>query len=164
MGGFAALQVRRRWPLEPDAQGRLPDSLGIPTWLYGHEPPTVFATRVAKYFANSIREDGLLAIADAGVVYAPGSAGTLQEVFMDLAQNHYATSGWRSPMVFMGERVYGELTEMLQGFAHRRGHADTYGDLITCLDDPADVVAFIEAHPPRSREPDVPLYDLIDRS
>ena len=42
-------------------------SLGIPTWLYGHEPPTPFATHIAKYFANSVREEGLLAIAKGGV-------------------------------------------------------------------------------------------------
>ncbi len=32
-------------------------SLGIPTWLYGHEPPSPFATKIAKYFANNVRED-----------------------------------------------------------------------------------------------------------
>ena len=25
------------------------ESLGIPTWLYGHEPPNPFATKIAKY-------------------------------------------------------------------------------------------------------------------
>ena len=30
--------------------------LGIPTWLYGHEPTTPFARVIAKYFQNSIRE------------------------------------------------------------------------------------------------------------
>ena len=64
------------------------ESLAIPTWFYGHEPTNVFSTAVAKYFSNSIREDGLLAIATHGVVYAPGAAGTLQEVFMDATQNH----------------------------------------------------------------------------
>jgi predicted Rossmann-fold nucleotide-binding protein len=77
-------------------------SIGIPTWLYGHEPPTPLATRHAKYFENSLREDGLLAIAKAGVVYAPGRAGTLQEVFQDAAQNHYeSVDGTASPMVFL---------------------------------------------------------------
>ena len=33
------------------------ESLAIPTWGYGHEPPTPFATHIAKYFQNSIRED-----------------------------------------------------------------------------------------------------------
>lgn len=77
-------------------------SLGVPTWLYGHEPPTPFATHIAKYFANSLREDGLVTIATAGIIFAPGSAGTIQEIFQDLTQNHYLTTGMASAMVFYG--------------------------------------------------------------
>ena len=77
-------------------------SIGIPTWFYGHEPATPFASHIAKYFDNSIREDGLLAIAKGGVVFSPGSAGTMQEIFQDAAQNHYKTFGFASPMVFLG--------------------------------------------------------------
>ncbi len=76
-------------------------SLAIPTWFYGHEPPTPFATHIAKYFHNAIREDGLLAIAGDGIIYAPGSAGTIQEIFQDAAQNHYESFGRFSPMVFL---------------------------------------------------------------
>ncbi|NNE91229.1 MAG: hypothetical protein HKN23_06240, partial [Verrucomicrobiales bacterium] len=50
-------------------------SVAIPTWFYGHEPSNQFSTWIAKYFSNSLREDGLLAIAKHGVIYAPGSAG-----------------------------------------------------------------------------------------
>jgi len=81
-------------------------SIGIPTWLYGHEPPTPFATHIAKYFANSVREEGLLAIAKGGVVYAPGSAGTIQEIFQDIAQNHYKSYGIASPMVFLDKQYW----------------------------------------------------------
>ncbi|MGB3181597.1 MAG: hypothetical protein WBB45_09420 [Cyclobacteriaceae bacterium] len=75
-------------------------SVGIPTWLYGHEPPNPFASHIAKYFANSVREDGLLTIAKGGIIYAPGSAGTMQEIFQDTTQNHYKSFGYASPMVF----------------------------------------------------------------
>lgn len=74
-------------------------SLGVPTWFYGHEPPNVFATHIAKYFENSLREEGLLAIATHGVIFAPGNAGTVQEIFQDGCQNYYATYGYASPMV-----------------------------------------------------------------
>ncbi len=37
------------------------DSLAIPTWFYGHEPSNLFASHIAKYFSNSLREDNLLA-------------------------------------------------------------------------------------------------------
>ncbi|MEM7356877.1 MAG: hypothetical protein AAF657_39050, partial [Acidobacteriota bacterium] len=96
-----ALEVRAAFP-DPV------DSLGIPTWFYGHEPPNLFATHIAKYFSNSLREDGLLAIAKHGVIYAPGSAGTIQEVFQDAAQNHYGTFQLVSPMVFLDRHYWQE--------------------------------------------------------
>jgi predicted Rossmann-fold nucleotide-binding protein len=67
--------------------------------------PTPFATHIAKYFANSVREEGLLAIAKGGVIFTPGSAGTMQEIFQDLAQNHYQSFGVSSPMVFMDKKI-----------------------------------------------------------
>lgn len=77
-------------------------SISIPTWHYGHEPTTPFATHIAKLFQNSIREDGLLTIARQGIVFTQGSAGTLHEVFQDAEQNFYATAGSLfSPMVFL---------------------------------------------------------------
>ena len=84
-----------------DGGAQLSPSLSIPTWFYGHEPPTPFATHIAKYVSNALREDGLLTIAGSGVVYAPGNAGTLQEVFQDAAQNAYRTQRWFSPMCFL---------------------------------------------------------------
>ena len=111
-------------------------SIGIPTWFYGHEPATPFASHIAKYFDNSIREDGLLAIAKGGVIYSPGSAGTMQEIFQDAAQNHYHTFGFASPMVFLGREYWTHempvypLLEELQ----RRGK---YRNLILSLVDTA---------------------------
>jgi predicted Rossmann-fold nucleotide-binding protein len=84
------------------SQGSGGASLAIPTWLYGHEPVGRFATHIAKYFANSIREDGLLRVAGAGIVFAPGGAGTVQEIFQDLAVNAYSPAAERAPMVFLG--------------------------------------------------------------
>ena len=98
-----AFLVRQNWPQE---QGFV--SLGIPTWLYGHEPSTPLATHIAKYFDNSIREDGILTIAKGGIIYTPGSAGTLQEIFQDAVQNHYLSFGYASPMIFMDEALLDE--------------------------------------------------------
>lgn len=82
----------------------------MPTWFYGHEPSTPFATHIAKYFSNSLREDGLLAIAVDGIVFAPGRAGTLQEVFQDACQNYYRKFSDRfAPMAFLDrERCWTE--------------------------------------------------------
>ncbi len=134
-----ALDVKKAFPRLPGSGGHLVDSLGIPTWLYGHEPPTVFATAIAKYFANSVREEGLLAIANSGVVYSPGSAGTIQEVFQDAAQNHYRSFGHPSPMIFLGvdywrfqKPVYPLLTQLAAGH--------DYAALIHLTDDRTEVV------------------------
>lgn len=81
-------------------------SLSIPTWFYGHEPPTPFSTHIAKLFENSLREEGLLAIAKGGIIYSPGSAGTIQEIFQDLTQNHYESYGYASPMIFMNKEYW----------------------------------------------------------
>lgn len=81
--------------------GDITESLAVPTWFYGHEPSNPFATHIAKYFSNSEREAGLLAIADAGIVFVPGGPGTMQEVFQDAAQNAYRTFGGPFPMVFL---------------------------------------------------------------
>lgn len=132
-----AFAVRARWPL-PAAPDRF-ESIGIPTWMYGHEPPNAFATQIAKYFANSVREEGLLAIATHGVVFAPGSAGTIQEIFQDAAQNHYVSFGPASPMVLLGERYWTEhhpVWAVLESLADGR----EYRDLITITDDEQRVV------------------------
>jgi predicted Rossmann-fold nucleotide-binding protein len=90
----------------PD-QPALSESFGIPTWFYGHEPPNVFASNIAKYFENSLREEGLLAIALAGVIFAPGNAGTVQEIFQDACQNYYRTyDNTRSPMILFGTEYW----------------------------------------------------------
>jgi len=136
-------------------------SLAVPTWFYGHEPSNLFSSAVAKYFDNSIREEGLLAIARAGVIYAPGSAGTMQELFQDLTQNHYGTYGARSPMVLLGRQRYAEEHRLIQTFARARGMERAYGDLLALLDEPGEVVSFIEAHPPREVERKPALYELV---
>ncbi len=84
-------------------------SLAVPTWHYGHEPISPLATHVAKYFLNSIREDVLLALATNGIIFSPGRAGTLQEVFQDAAQNYYASgSDPFAPMIFWDKKFWTE--------------------------------------------------------
>ncbi|NKX52941.1 LOG family protein [Arthrobacter mobilis] len=83
-------------------------SLGIPTWHYGHEPPNLFATHIAKYFANSIREAVLLQRCTAGIVFLPGAGGTVQEIFQDACENYYATEELLSPMILVGRRYWTE--------------------------------------------------------
>ncbi|QIB43280.1 LOG family protein [Streptomyces aureoverticillatus] len=90
----AAFAVRELWPSGGP-------SVGIPTWFYGHEPPNAFAAHLAKYFANATREDGLLARSNAGVVFLPGAAGTVQEIFDNATPNYYESRGTPTPMVLV---------------------------------------------------------------
>ncbi|MFS8067593.1 MAG: hypothetical protein ACMG6S_14615 [Byssovorax sp.] len=43
----AAFDVRAMFPLSPEDEARC-TSVALPTWLYGHEPPNVFASHIAK--------------------------------------------------------------------------------------------------------------------
>jgi len=122
-------------------------SLAVPTWFYGHEPTNLFSKQVAKYFSNSIREDGLLAIAEYGVVFSPGSAGTTQEIFMDATQNHYVTFEKVSPMVFLGEKRYKEDT-MIYPCIEQLSADREYGKLLLCTDEVDEIVNYIVDHPP----------------
>lgn len=125
-------------------------SLAIPTWFYGHEPSNLFATAIAKYFSNSIREDTLLAVSLHGVVFAPGSAGTTQEIFMEATQNHYGTFNFYSPMVFLGRQRY-EVDTMIYPLVKQLSEGQAYHALLTLVDEPEDVVAFLKANGPIRR-------------
>ena len=96
-----SFEVMERFPLTSGYR-----SLAIPTYFYGHEPTAPFATDIAKYFDNSVREDGIVTIAKGGIIYTPGSAGTMQEIFQDAGQNHYESEGYASPMIFLGKDYY----------------------------------------------------------
>jgi predicted Rossmann-fold nucleotide-binding protein len=134
-----ALEVKSRFP-------KGAESLGIPTWFYGVEPTNAFSSKIAKYFDNSIREGGLIQIGKAGIVFAPGSAGTRQEIFMDAAQNHYGTTGLYSPMVFLGKYQYqtdAPVYPLLQLLAN-----SNFKDLLFITDEPSDIVDFLSSHKP----------------
>jgi predicted Rossmann-fold nucleotide-binding protein len=123
------------------------ESLAIPTWFYPDEPVGQFASHIAKYFANSLREDGLLTIAVSGIVFAPGRAGTTQELFQDAAQNAYDIRG-QSPMVLLGREWWGgepSIHAVLRDQARRFGG---YEQLVALCDTPAEALAFIEANQP----------------
>jgi len=144
----ATYEEEAYFDLAYDVLDRHPDgaeSLAIPTWFYGHEPSNLFPSHVAKYFANSIREDGLLAIATYGVIYAPGSAGTIQEVFMDAAQNHYETFGTASPMVFL-DRTYWTETKPVYPLLENLAKGTSYADHLHLYDRVDDVIADIVQH------------------
>lgn len=143
-----AFEVMRKYPRSTY------DSLGIPTWLYGHEPSTPFATHIAKFFENSIREHNILTLPFGGIIYTPGSAGTMQEIFQDAVQNHYLSFGFSSPMVFLGCHFWTEEVPAYSLLQHLM-EKGRYKNLSLTLSDDSEVIIkaltsfqkLAEAHP-----------------
>ena len=127
----------------------LPDSgrsLGIPTWHYGHEPPNPFCSAIAKYFRNAIREDVLLAVCRRGLVFLPGAAGTVQEVFQAACTNYYADAEHVAPMVFVGTEYWTSTLAawpLVSALASGRALAPR----LHLVDDPTEVPAALDRAP-----------------
>lgn len=134
-----AFQVMERFPQTQY------NSLGIPTWLYGHEPSTPFATHIAKYFDNSIREDTILTVAVGGIIFTPGSAGTIQEIFQEAAQDHYKTCDVSSPMAFMGVDFFTREIPVYPFLEDMMARGKYHDLLLSISDDPDDIVREILA-------------------
>ena len=135
----SAFSVVRRFPQSKYV------SLGVPTWLYGQEPTTPFASHIAKFFENSIREDSILTMAFGGIIYTPGSAGTMQEIFQDAVQNHYLSFGFSSPMVFWGKKFWTEempVYPMLQSLLEKGRYKNL---LLTLTDDPSEIESVLKS-------------------
>ena len=129
-----SFEVMERFPMETDYR-----SLALPTYYYGHEPTTPFATHIAKYFDNSVREDGVVTIAKGGIIYTPGSAGTMQEIFQDAGQNHYESEGFASPMIFMGKDYF---TNVMPAYTFLKDLSDRglYKNMILTISDDNDEI------------------------
>ena len=126
-------------------------SLGVPTWVYPDEPVNLFSSHIAKYFSNSMREEGLIAIGSHGVVIASDTPGTVREVFQAAEQNSYWVSDRRSPMVLLGPRSLSGF-DLLTAYARRDG----YADLVRSFADPREAVDFIVRTPPITRPAPAP--------
>jgi predicted Rossmann-fold nucleotide-binding protein len=143
-----AFEVRRelvgdRSDLPTETLGPTARSLGIPTWFYGHEPPNVFCDAVAKYFSNALREDGLIARCNAGVVVLDGAAGTVQEIFQAMTPLYYARVGEPAPpLVLVGVRhwtVDVPVWPAVTALATKAGITDSV-HLVDSVDDVAGLV------------------------
>jgi predicted Rossmann-fold nucleotide-binding protein len=132
----AALAVRAAYPA-PAAESPLSHGgLALPTWLYGHEPANLFAGQIGKYFSNAVREDSILRLSRGGIVFAPGWAGTVQEVFQAATKTFYRTDGPSGAFVFLGVDHWSALPveALLRPLLARSPHGDQ-SDLIVVTDD-----------------------------
>jgi predicted Rossmann-fold nucleotide-binding protein len=131
---LAGLEVARRYPGD--------GGVSIPTWFYGHEPPNVFASSIAKYFSNALREDVLLHRARGGIVYLPGAAGTVQEIFQAVTPNYYGDHATQVPMILVGTGHWSRdvpVWSVLQALARDRSMADSV-HLVDSVDDAAALI------------------------
>jgi len=137
----AALAVRQAEPETGLARG----GIGVPTWLYGHEPTNLFAGGIAKYFSNAIREDTILRAARGGVVFAPGRAGTVQEIFAAATKVFYRSDGPGAPLIFLDTGFWTSVVpveSLLRPLLAGSPHGDQ-GGLVHLTDDVSEVVSLL---------------------
>ena len=129
-------------------------SVGIPTWFYGHEPPNVFCDVIAKYFSNAIREDGLLARSDAGIVVLEGAAGTVQEIFQAVTPLYYAPDDAPlPPLVLVGREHWTERVPVWPALTAIAG-GRPMSEAIHLVDDVDEVLPLVApASPPSPPSP-----------
>jgi hypothetical protein len=139
-------------------------SLAIPTWLYGHEPPNLFSSHIAKLFYNSLREDGLVTVASGGIIFGPGNAGTVQEIFQDLTQNYYRGALSPTPMVFLNPEYWSRPCDDQLTLPPRKNSNKPLVPLVRQLaaekdfhtavhlsDDTAEIVKFLDRPKPKPK-------------
>jgi predicted Rossmann-fold nucleotide-binding protein len=157
----AALAVREAFPAPGNAitpptvspglgsgtVGRLTHGgLALPTWLYGHEPANLFAGQIGKYFSNAVREDTILRLSRGGIVFAPGWAGTVQEIFQAATKTFYRTDGPSGAFVFLGVDHWAKLPveALLRPLLAASPHGDQ-SDLIVITDSLDEAIAALDA-------------------
>ncbi|MBO4661163.1 MAG: hypothetical protein J5630_00470 [Bacteroidaceae bacterium] len=138
-----SFRVRERFPYVSNYE-----SLAIPTWFYGHEPPCVFATQIAKLFENSIREDTLMTEAYGGLIFFEGSAGTLQEIFQEAVQDHYVSLGYPSPMLFVNSEFWTEQVPVFPFMQHMLENGRYKNLLINLVDTTDEIIYSIKEFKP----------------
>jgi predicted Rossmann-fold nucleotide-binding protein len=148
----AALAVRAAYPAPAattgDVVARLTHGgLALPTWLYGHEPANLFAGQIGKYFSNAVREDSILRLARGGIVFAPGWAGTVQEIFQAATKTFYRTDGPSGAFVFLGVAHWSALPveALLRPLLARSPHGDQ-SDLIVVTDSLDEAIEALSKH------------------
>ncbi|MEI8411013.1 MULTISPECIES: LOG family protein [unclassified Kribbella] len=131
----AGLGVRREFPGD--------GGVSIPTWFYGHEPPNVFASSIAKYFSNAQREDVLLSRARGGILYLPGAAGTVQEIFQAVTPNYYGDPATQVPLILVDTKYWTTtlpVWPLLQSLSTNRP-LSTSIHLVNTIEEAADLVS-----------------------
>lgn len=143
------------WEVAKRVVERFPDggeSLGVPTWFYGHEGANIFGSHIAKFFSNGLRESKMTSIGHYGSIFTPGGPGTSQEVFTDAAENAYHSFQWLSPMVFFNDEDDDLITKMMDVVTKQTSADYKSQDMLLRSTDAQRIIAFLMDRPPRFRE------------
>lgn len=135
-----AIEVLKKYPHPKDKIL----SIAIPTWVY-YEPTCVFASYIASYFSNPIREYNLLNYSFGGCLVSPGSAGTLAETFINHANQHYRSLGYIAPFVFLNKNWWNEkipVFPLIYNLANEK-----YKSRLFIVDTPQEVVESFNVGP-----------------
>ncbi|CAL9367388.1 hypothetical protein SUDANB105_00791 [Streptomyces sp. enrichment culture] len=118
-------------------------SLGVAPWtnVYGEDPANAFTTVMAKFLTRTLEDFGVLGLANAGLVFLPGAAGTVQEIF-EAAMPSYYTDGPIRPIILVGKEHW---TTKLPAWAllSALGEGRRLGGRISLVDDVESAVALL---------------------
>ncbi|HEV3168737.1 MAG TPA: hypothetical protein VGZ32_00280 [Actinocrinis sp.] len=84
----AAFAVRGAYPSAGSGE-----SLAVPTWSHGHQPPNAFASGIAKFLGRAARDDWFLSGSAFDLLFLPGAAGTVRDIFEAAAPLYYTPIG-----------------------------------------------------------------------
>lgn len=143
------------WEVAMKVATKYPDggeSLGVPTWFYGHEGANRFVSHIAKFLSNGLRESKMTSIGVFGSIFAPGGPGTAQEVFTDAAENSYHSFQWLSPMVFFNEPDDENTTKMLDILRKQTSPDYLSQEMYLRTTDTQLIGHFLKCKPPQFRE------------
>jgi len=115
------------------------NSLSVPTWVHGHEPPNPFPGKIAKFFSAAIRQEVLIEVTKGAILYSPGSAGTIREIFQTVEQNHYNLFDNLYPMIFINKEYWTNLLPAYYFFTNEKTKS-ALNNLVTFIEDDENII------------------------
>ena len=125
-----AFEVRARWPVASQAAASASRPGSTAT-----NPPTSSPPRSPSIFPTHCERTRCSITAAGGVVYLPGQAGTVQEIFQAVTENFYAAdASLVAPLILVGREYWTDVYPAWP-LLQRLGAGRAMGELIYCVDD-----------------------------
>lgn len=99
-----AKEVQNKYPRR--SQG---NDIAIATFVYGHRPPTSFASKITTYFSEPLREEAILLSSTGALIFTPGGSGTDEEVFSSFKHRDYRGSVYKNrPLILYSHKHWSQ--------------------------------------------------------